>query len=421
MGFYSKLKRLLIVIFLCWYSCCIYAEEEDILLNKEINNILDESKTKYNLPAISLSIKLPNNNKINNYVSGYYTLAKNRNITPETLFQIGSITKTFTATIIYKLIEENKLSGNDNLTKWLPQYSRWKKITIYDLLHHTSGVYNYTSGKSFDNLLRNNPQKYWSLNELADMAYKHADLSSPGKKYNYTNTDYILLGMIIEKVSNKSIQEVFDDYLKQYELKNTFYTPSNYPEEVNTRLAHGYNRDGTFKFNTDVTFVSISFGQSAGAMISTPNDIIKWLNQLFTGKIITNKSLADMTKIISEKDATPINIKKLPLSNKFSKSKPFIEIGAGAGIGLVYFKNNGFTLAHAGGMPGYESLYAYNPCNGIYLVFAYSVKPKQQFIDIQIADEIFKRLNNSALVAEAIRAYQQANLLPDYCNQEYSK
>lgn len=418
MGFYSEFNRFLVIIFICCFPGLIYAlNDNDILLNKKIKNILDESREKYNLPAISLSIKLPDNTKIRNYVSGYYSLSQNRNITQETLFQIGSITKTFTATIIFKLIEENKLSGSDNLKKWLPQYPRWENITIYDLLHHTSGIYNYTSGKSFDNLLRKKPQKYWSFNELADMAYKHSDLSKPGKRYNYTNTDYILLGMIIEKATNKSIQQVFDDYLKQYNLNNTFYSPSQYPNVVKSRIAHGYNRDGTFKYNTDVTFVSMSFSQSAGSMISTPNDLIKWLDDLFTGKIINKKSLTDMTKIVSENDAEYRNINKLHIPKNLTKYKPFVELGAGSGIGLIYFKNNGFTWAHAGGVPGYESFYVYNPCNGIYLALTYSVKPKKQLIFLQIADEIFRSLNSSADVIKAIKIYQQDNLLPDYCNK----
>lgn len=412
--------RMLIIIFLCFFSSCIYAfkEKENALFKKEIKHTLDENRKKYNLPAISLSLKLPISNKIENYVSGYYSFSKDKDINPDTLFQIGSITKTFTATIIFKLIEENKLHYSDNLGKWFPQYPRWKDITIYDLLHHTSGVYNYTAGESFDKLLRNNPQKNWSLNELAQLAYKHADLFDASKKYNYTNTDYVLLGMVIEKVTNKSIQAVFDDYLKQCNLSNTFYSPSKYPKLVKNRMAHGYNQDGTFKFNTDVTFISMSFGQSAGSMISTPSDLVKWLNDLFTGKIITSASLENMTRILSEKDVKVIDINKISMPTEFNNSKLVTELGIGAGIGLVYFRNNRVTWVHAGGTPGYESFYAYSPCNGVYLALAYNVKPKQQLVFIKIADEIFKILNNSAYVVQAVKVYQKDNLLPSYCNKD---
>lgn len=423
MFLYTKFYRFLIIAFLSCFSVSTYALEavKDVLLSKEIKNILNKNRKIYNLTGLSVSIKLPDNDKINDYVSGYYSLSKSKNITPNTLFQIGSITKTFTSTVIFKLIEENKLNVNDRLGKWLPQYPRWKNIEIYNLLYHTSGIYNYTSGKSFDKLLIKNPHKYWSLNELADLTYKHSDLFKPGKKYNYTNTDYILLGMIIEKITNKSIKEVFDSYFNQYNLNNTFYLSSKYSNEIKNRIAHGYNRDGTFKFNTDITFASTSFGQSAGAMISTPDDLIKWLSDLFTGKIITNKSLVDMTKIISEINTKAINIKEFRIPKKFTQSKPFVELGSGAGIGLLYFKHNGFAWVHAGGTLGYESLYAYSPCNGIFLALTYNVKPKKQLIFIQIADEIFKSLNNSTEVRKAIRFYQSNNKLPGYCSKEYQQ
>ena len=414
----NHFNKVLTLIFLCFCYISASGREINSSLNNDINNILSANREKYDLPGISLSLKLPDSGEIENYVNGYYSLFQNRSINPETLFQMGSITKTFTATIIFKLIEENKLKIEDNLGKWLPQYARWKNITIYNLLHHTSGIYNYSSGKSFDNLLRKNPEKYWSLNELADMAYKHADLYPPGKKYNYTNTDYILLGMIIEKATHQSIQAVFDHYLKKYHLNNTFYSPSKYPDLVKNRVAHGYNRDGTFKSNTDVAFVSMSYSQSAGAIISTPNDLVKWLNDLFTGKILNNESLKDMMEIISEDNGKPIDMSKLYTLKKLIQSEPFIELGIGSGIGLVYLKHNGITWVHAGGMPGFESLFAYSPCNGIYLALAYNIKPKQQLIFIQIADEIFKKLNNSVEVIKAIEVYRKSNVLPDYCKEQ---
>lgn len=408
MRFFKFLIHLILII-CCSSATCIFAfvKNNDQALNQDIQKILNENKLKYNLPAISLSIQLPNS-PVENYVSGSYSLLENKAITSETLFQIGSITKTFTATILFKLIEQDKINMNDRLEKWLPQYTRWKNRTIRDLLYHTSGFYNYTSGKSFDALLRKNPQKYFTLKELADLAYQHSDLSKPGQKYNYTNTDYILLGMIIEKATHQSIQEVFNAYFNQYRLGNTFYSPSQYPPEVKNRIAHGYNRDGTFKYNTDVTFNSLSFTQSAGAMISTPNDLIKWLHALFNGEIISIKSLDQMLKVIHGNNTQLIDVKDLhPIKHTIS-SNSFTELGTGAGIGLIYFKNNGLFWVHSGGTLGYESLYAYNPCKGIYLALVYSVKPKQQLIFMKIAERILDRLDHSIEVKKTE--------LPSYCS-----
>src|SRR5437868_5853849 len=123
--------RFLIMVLLCCIHCSTYAFHlnSEKILNEKIQNTLDVDRIKYHLPALSVSIELPNN-FTRNYVSGYYSLSEKKKITPDTLFQIGSITKTFTATIIFKLVEENKLNVNDKLIKWLPQYPRWKNITV---------------------------------------------------------------------------------------------------------------------------------------------------------------------------------------------------------------------------------------------------------------------------------------------------
>ncbi len=412
----NKRIQLLIMVFLCCIHCGTYAfhSNGERILDDKIQTILDRDRIKYHLPALSVSIQLSEKNKTKDYVSGYDALSGKKKITANTLFQIGSITKTFTATIIFKLIEESKISLNSKLADWFPQYPRWKDITVKNLLNHTSGVYNYTHGKDFDNKLRKNLYKYWSLDELANMAYQHPDLSKPGQHYRYTNTDYILLGLIIEKVMNKSIQQVFNQYLHQYNLNNTFYSSSGYPKDAISKMAHGYNRDGTFGYNTDVTFFSM-FSQSDGALISTPHDITDWLNQLFAKRVISYKYLEDMMAIISEENAKPINLSKLNLS-KVVKQKSLTEIGSGSGIGLVYFKDFGFTWVHAGGTPGYESFYAYNPCNGIKIVLMYNVKPKQQLVFTKIASDVFNVLNSSDVVKDLVKTYQHKNALPKYCN-----
>ena len=242
--------------------------ENQKFLNDQIKNTVSQERIAYHLPALSVSIHLPGETALRNYVSGDDTFSdKKRSITPNTLFQIGSITKTFTATIIYQLIQERKFQLADPLSHWLPQYPRWKEITIKDLLWHTSGIADYTHGKDFDELLKKETSKVWTLDELANIAYHHPDLSKPGKKYHYTNTDYILLGMLIEKMTRKTLIQNFSDYFHQYHLAHTYYFPSGYPEKIKKEIAHGYNQDGTFQFNQDVTWIHLSFSQSAGGII----------------------------------------------------------------------------------------------------------------------------------------------------------
>lgn len=417
--FRRNIFKYLLMMCLFASSYHIYAigaggDRSEALLNEQIQNVVDRDRNQYQLPGISISVKL-SQDFVKNYVGGFYSLSSNKAITSDTLFQIGSITKTFTAAIIMQLVENHLVNLNDRLTKWLPQYSRWQKITVQNLLNHTSGIYNYTHGKSFDKKLRMNPNHLWSLRELADMAYSHGDSFSPGEKYGYTNTDYILLGMIIERATDKTLQQVFAQFLNQYQLHNTFYSPFEYSKEVRVRMAHGYNRDGTFAYNEDVTRVGLSFVQSAGALIATPDDIINFLEKLFDGQIVASKSLQTMMSIIDESDATSIDWSKLELHKYNSSSQPFFEVGSGMGMGLVYFKHYGFAWVHAGGTAGYESFYAYNPCNGIVVVIMYNVKPKKQMIFTQIADDVFNVLDRSALVPIYTKKFRNTHTLPSFC------
>jgi D-alanyl-D-alanine carboxypeptidase len=137
------------------------------------------------------------------------------------------------------------------------------------------------------------------LKELADLAYTYPNQFKPGEGYQYTNTDYILLGLIIEKTSHHSIKYVLHHFFLNYNLTNTYYAAREYPEEVSQRLARGYDDEGTFAYNKDITDYSLSFASSAGAMISSPSDIIKFLLQLFSGKIVSKSTLDRMKNLIS--------------------------------------------------------------------------------------------------------------------------
>ena len=405
--------RLCFIITLNIFFNAAHATSPNAQLNLQLQSLIQQEQKKYQLPALSVSIQLPGGKNVRNYVTGTYTLKSQKSITPDTLMQIGSITKTITASIILQLVEQHKLELTDTIGEFLPQYPRWKKISIYNLLSHTSGIYNFSISTSFDKMIRQFPNKEWTLKEIADLAYRHSNLFQPGKKYQYTNSDYILLGLILEKVEHQSNQEIFDHYLKKYHFANTFYTPSGYPDTIKSRISHGYNRDGTLTYNEDATYYTESWGQSAGAMTSTPEDIDHWLAQLFANKIISPDSLAKMTTVISEDNALLINLNNLH-PEKFAKNK-FTEIGSGLGIGLIYFPHYGFVWAHSGGTLGYESFFTYNPCNGIIVVLFYSVKPKQQLIFTEIASDIFKVIDSSNEIKDQIIKFQKNQKIPSFC------
>ncbi|PIR12034.1 MAG: hypothetical protein COV52_00885 [Gammaproteobacteria bacterium CG11_big_fil_rev_8_21_14_0_20_46_22] len=394
--------------------------ESEQTLNQALVKLVQSERNHYKLPALSVSILLPGERLPRHYVSGYYTKKMKQKITPNTLFQVGSITKTFAATMVLKLVEEHKLNINDKLGRWFPEYPKWKDVTVKELLTHTSGVYKVIDTKNFWQHLKVNPKQYWSLQELANLAYLYPDYFKAGQGYNYANTDYILLGMIIEKVTHQPISQVFREYLlslEKFGLKNTYYTASGYPKTVISRVAHGYDDEGTFGYGVDVTNVSTSFSGSAGAIVSTPDDIILFLKQLFAGKILSAHLLKLMQTLTSEKTGQPISIQQALINHQNTKESWF-DLGEGMGMGLVYFKDYGFVWMHAGGMPGYQSAYTYNPCKGIYVVLMYNKQPKENLVFVKITQAIVKTLDSSDLVNSKIKHYQAMNALSWFCNKE---
>ena len=372
----------------CLAFCTASKALATVSLDQTLQATIDQDRLYYQLPALSVSVQLPGEKISRNYVSGDSDPAHHILATTQTLFEIGSLTKTMTATIILKLMDEKKLTLDDTITQWLPQYPRWSFVRIRELLNHTSGVFNYIDAKNFWQTLKENPNSVFSLEQLADMAYAHADLSQPGKQYHYTNTDYILLGLIMEKITQQSAAKLYQSLLfKPLSLQHTFYKDNGDTAPFNAMLARGYDEEGTFGWRADVTAVNTSFAATAGGVISTPADMNQFLQALLAGQLVSPNALQAMTSFISEETTHAVDTKMVP-----AHAIHWIEIGDGLGMGLVYLPTVGLVFMHAGGMPGYQSLYAYDPHSHTSIVLMYNVQPKQNFIFLQVAEDIFKAL-----------------------------
>jgi CubicO group peptidase (beta-lactamase class C family) len=139
---------------------------------------------------------------------------------PGTKYKIGSITKMFTACMIFQLIEEKKLSGGDKLSKFFPKMPNAEKITINNLLNHSSGIYNYTNDSTFAGKLSTQQQR----RDMLERLYKYKPAFEPGVKAEYSNSNYLLLGYIIQDITHKTYKEaVTERVLIKAGLKNTYY------------------------------------------------------------------------------------------------------------------------------------------------------------------------------------------------------
>lgn len=364
-----------------------------------LQKVIDHDKAKYNLPALSVSIHCLSSKKILNITSGTKTIRSSEPIDANTLFQMGSITKTYMAVLTLLLESKGRLQLSDTIDKWLPQYSKWKNITIAELLNHSSGIYEVDDTNKFWNGIVRSPQRHYHLSELTDFAYHYQNNFPAGKGYHYTNTDYLLLGMIIEKATHRSVstnlhREILD--VEKFHLTHTFYFSSLYPKSILNQMAHGYNENGIFPKHTDITSVNASYMASDGALIATPDDVATFVQELFSGEILPEKQLQEMLTLISPKSGEPVHPEEIQATMR-KQTNEFADIGIGKGIGLVYFKKYGLVWMHAGGTLGYESMYALNPCDNIIVSLAYSARKNQSFIFMRILQDIYSAMGHQKI------------------------
>ena len=202
--------------------------------------------------------------------------------TDDTRFRISSITKTYTAVMIFQLIEEGKLRLDDKLDKFFPQIPNAAKITIAQILSHRSGIPNIAPDGSG---MRQRTQE----ERVAEIAKGQPDFE-PGSRHLYSNSGFVLLGYIVEKVGGKPYQDALKDRIvAKLGLKNTYMGAGNTNVERNESLS--YRWLGEWKEAREPDFSIVA---GAGAIVSTPADMIKFIQGLFDLKLISQKSLDEM-------------------------------------------------------------------------------------------------------------------------------
>jgi D-alanyl-D-alanine carboxypeptidase len=234
---------------------------------------------------------------------GVYSDTKKELLTEKSRYRIGSITKMFTAVMIFQLIEEHKLALSTPLSVYFPQIPNSTKITIANLLSHRSGLYNYTI--DWDSW-RFTPQTQEQM--LKVITNKKPDFE-PGTKTAYSNSNYLLLGYIIETICKQTYAEAVKKRISsKIGLKDTYYGG-----KVNAGKREVYSYQWvqeTWKQQPDTDMTA---ADGAGAMVSTPSDLTKFISALFSHKLIYDTSLQHMLTI---KDGQGLGIEQLPFYDK---------------------------------------------------------------------------------------------------------
>jgi CubicO group peptidase (beta-lactamase class C family) len=248
-------------------------------------------------------------------------------LTAANRYRIGSITKMFTAAIILQLAEEGKLKLTDTLDKFFPQVPNAQKITIAQILAHRSGIHDIFGDRNLRPSPKTNPI---TKDELLTLIAEGKPDFEPDAKHSYSNSGYTLLGLIIEKITGKPYGEALVERITlKIGLKDTYIAIGNIDVNKNESLTYR-NLGGDWKQEPE-THPSILFG--AGSVVSTPNDLAKFIQALFDLKLISQQSLASMKTIRD-----------------------------GDGLGMEPFTFDGKTFyGHTGGADNYGAWLAYLP------------------------------------------------------------
>ena len=257
---------------------------------------------------------------------------------PEHVFEIGSITKQFTAIAILMLEEQGKLKVEDEITKFIPDYpTNGKTITIHQLLNHTSGIKSYTAMQSF----REKARVDLSPTELIDVFKNEPMDFDPGEQYRYNNSGYILLGHIIEVITDESYEDfVQKNFFDKLGMKNSHY--GSHSKVIKNR-AYGYqDRDGYI--NAD--YLSMTLPYAAGSLMSNIDDLLIWQKALNTNQLISKETYEKA-----------INGSTLNNGEK-------IGYGYGLGAGTIQGSK---SISHGGGIFGYTTQGIYLPEEDVFV------------------------------------------------------
>lgn len=353
--------------FTLFFATSVMAQPESLTaqLQKCADNYLRDYKDEEQISAVSLSAFSTQSKGVISVYSG--TTKQNGKIPVDAsnLFQIGSITKSFISVILLQLEADpkNHFSIEDPLKKYLPQYPKWGDVTVKQLLNMTSGIPSYNEVIKFGEDFASNPMKKWLPEELVAYAYNES-MRKDSVGFHYSNTNYILAGMIITQLTGHSVEEEMQqrflgqNNLSRLNLQNTFYITHLYPSAVAPRLVHGYvEGDSIFPVDTDITDFSLSWAGAAGANVASTEDITKWVKALFTtGEVLPPAQLKELKSLVSATTGKPI---KAPTEDDPE------AYGLGIAVSYDQANKNELRYYYEGGTLGYRAFYLYVPAQNI--------------------------------------------------------
>ena len=324
------------------------AKQAEQLLQKELDAYVQAQE----IPGASFSIVFSDRHHLS-LASGYADKEAKVPMKPADRLLSGSIGKTYVAALVFQLIEEDKLKLDDSVkdffadTDWFDRIPNANELTVRMLLSHTSGIPRYVFKREVWQTLHDEQDKVWSGKDRLAYVFDDKPLHPAGAGWGYSDTNYIILGMIIEKITGKPYYDLLQEKLLD-PLKLTATSPSDHRDIAG--LVPGYTteafqkafqmpakmvQDGKYAFNPQMEW-------TGGGLVSTPYELAKWARIFYGGDFVSESS----TQLISTPGPHPA---KLPDKAQY---------GMGA---IIWNQDNPLKIGHSGFMPGYISVMQYVP------------------------------------------------------------
>ena len=302
---------------------------------ERITEIICNVMNSQELIGIQVSIR-DSLNESWNISLGFTDLKQKNDLEDHHVLRMGSVTKIYTSALILKLVELGYIELDQDISQYYPEHTNIRGVTIKNLLDHSSGIIDLFTIPSIFISSSNFPGKQWNPENIAKSCMEKELEFSPGSRHSYSNTNYLLLGLIAEKATNKNVSDLFSGLLlKPYNLNNTYFvpymkTPSNL---VNGYVHHFALSLGEWHKTEPDNTSWATVGYTAGAMCANSTDLSSFIHQLFHGEILEEENLQQM----------------ISFSGKY-------------GSGLFRMNVNGRPhWGHEGEITGFESIVAYDP------------------------------------------------------------
>ena len=353
-------------------------------LRRDLSDYLTTRRTAEHISAVSLRITFPGTRPAISLADGTTRYDGGPPVSASALWQIGSNTKAFTAVILLQLEAEGKLSIDDPIGTWLPQYPAWRHITIRQLLDMTSRIPNYTSQPAFADALAANPSARFTTAQLVSYV---AGLPLGPKGWNYTNTDYILAQMIIQKVTHDTYaSQLTQRIIDPLRLRSTCLAPYTCPPSDAAQMPAGYLYVAGVPaslLGQAVPPLALTWAQGAGGIVTSLADMITWDRALYSGQLLPPRQQNQLESLVSEATGQPI-----------ARTTPACPAGFGLGIQQMTSAQTGPIWDYEGQTFGNRVVHLYLPRSGMIIALALNSATDNDDIG-DLATAVYQTLQNA--------------------------